>query len=146
MKTQCPNCKTDHEIPEVYANKQVKCKKCKQPFTATQYASLAEPKTSTVSDKNKHDKLRASFWRSGVYLQVLGCLGIMASVCFAFVYSESLSLEKNIYWGLYATSYIGARTFLIETLIFGIAFVGMLLSLVLIGLGSIVKNLQKNKF
>jgi len=157
MNTQCPHCKTKYEVPEVYANKQLKCKKCKQSFTAIPYEPIVKSKKPAVQKEsqtsysgwpfyiNKNAQSRSSFWRPGIYLQVLGCLGIIASICFAFVYNDSLSLEKNLYSGLYSTTYVGARTFLIETLIFGIAFLGILLSLVLIGLGSIVKKLQKNK-
>lgn len=143
MNTQCPECKAEQEIPEVYANKQVKCSKCCKTFTASEYKKH-NPKTVLHSDKTKNKQKTPIFWSPGVYLQMTGCLGIIASLLFNFGYWKSLSYEaacNHVWRG--NTSYSEAEVFLIETVIFGITFVGILLSIILIALGSLVKKFQK---
>ncbi len=37
MKTQCPNCKAEQDIPEEYEGRNLKCLSCKTPFLAKEY-------------------------------------------------------------------------------------------------------------
>lgn len=44
MKTQCPECKTEQDVPEQYVGKEVKCLKCKELFVASEHKPVLTPK------------------------------------------------------------------------------------------------------
>ena len=138
MKTQCPKCKAVQQIPDHYSGKSIKCKKCSENFIAIEYEPLVPP-------ANKNNPATPPFWAPGVYLQILGILGIFASLLFGFGYSASLGYQSatNHAFGD-RFSFSEAEVFLIDTVIFGITFLGILLSFVLVGIGTAIKKIQKN--
>ena len=72
MKTKCPNCQFIQYIPEHYANKEIKCPECKEPFVATEYVETAPPPQPKPVTR---PMLRSSRW-----LDVMAILGIFFSI------------------------------------------------------------------
>ena len=48
MKTQCPACLIEQDVPDPYKGRTVKCAKCKQPFTVKEHKPLPPPPISTA--------------------------------------------------------------------------------------------------
>jgi hypothetical protein len=88
-----------------------------------------------------------SFWREGVYLQIIGIIGII----FIFIWSSYYAAEQKdlmLYSGMYKDSqiYLDSDRFLAKIVISAATNLGILLNLILIGLGSVAKNLYKKRF
>ena len=76
MKTQCPACQHVQYIPEHYANKEIKCSNCKEPFVATEYHEpAAAPEPPPKPKPTPRPKLPSSHW-----LDVMAILGIFFSI------------------------------------------------------------------
>lgn len=84
MKTKCPHCKSEQDVPDAYVRSEVKCAKCKETFVPSdsirevQQALKAEPKRPT------------GFYNYGISLELLGCflalfgvLAIAAALAYA---------------------------------------------------------------
>lgn len=53
MKTQCPRCKSVHEIPPEYRGTEIKCTTCKESFPAVKFESPVIPRPQRPDSESK---------------------------------------------------------------------------------------------
>ena len=141
MRTQCPYCKEVFKIPSAYVGKQVKCRSCKESFTAANFDVITRPEQADPPPPSPgpHHEI------GGYYLQAIGVLGIIVALLFHYGQSSELSMRRIGLLMPSDGSFTDASVFLIDTLISGICLVVILLSLGLFGLGSMIKAAQRKR-
>ena len=81
MKTQCPKCKNEQDVPEQYGGKEVKCLKCKELFVALEYKPVAMPQSPPQPKAIKTAEPTEP--ASGLFLKILGGFAILIAVFLA---------------------------------------------------------------
>lgn len=72
MKTKCPACLIEQDVPDPYKGRTVKCTKCKQPFTVKEYKPLPPSPMPTAPMKENEVKRES---RNGFKVKCPKCNG-----------------------------------------------------------------------
>jgi len=78
MKTQCPECKNEQDVPEQYIGKEIKCLKCQKPFLASEHNLVVVPTSPPRPKSIKPTELPEP--ASGLSLKILGGFAIVGGV------------------------------------------------------------------
>lgn len=139
MNTQCPNCKIAQNVPNEYANSPIKCKECGQTFKAV----IPIPVTTTPNPI-KPNPAPSKYHGAGLFFQIIGGFCIFTSIFFVFFSTRSIH-----YFAAVDSASGGPPRFsdadlaVIDAIVECAAFLGIILSILLIALGAIMKLLEK---
>jgi len=130
MEKQCPKCGSPISIPGNYINKTIKCPSCGHKFFLSDYEP--KPIPPKINLKSQLVVNETFFEGKGLYLRIIGWFGIGFSLL-SWV-GQNYDMMDIVDSGIkdIILTLIGIRTLL-----------GIMASFILIGIGTIVKNLKK---
>ena len=78
MKTQCPNCKNEQDVPKEYEGQNIKCLSCKTPFLAKELVSIIH-RSENHQTKKESSRITAKSEASPIKCPKCGSTQIMGN-------------------------------------------------------------------